>query len=118
MSQTKKYVRIVGENVIMVPACCVDDDLDIQANVNVVIDADVRRKRKALQCRVQISPDKIISYPGLVVAKTRIKSDLPFGEYDDFIRSNFDEVLDLIMSLLEPDELLRLSKKASQLRLF
>ncbi len=100
MKSGRRWIREIAGKDVIVQSCWVDDDLDIIAH-NVAI---CKNGRQLCCHNIQISPDGNISYP-YFTPYPQHGEKMTDAEYDNFLKVNFQEVLNLIMSLLEPNEL-------------
>lgn len=94
----RRNMREVAGKVVIVQSCWLDNDSDIVANIGIGKDGELVHSQ-----RILISAQKI-TYPYFVPYK-RIGPQMTHDEFDAFLNDNFQDVLNLIMSLLEPCEL-------------
>ncbi len=93
----KRFARKIAGKIIMVQSCWVDKDLDIVVNLSIGVDGTLVHRQ-----RLQIS-GKQITYPNFIPYK-QIGKQMTHLEFDAFLNDNFEAVLGLVMSLLEPGE--------------
>ncbi len=93
---------------IVVQSCCLDRDNDLQANVGISNGQTITYKYSMRYHHITIDRSDVLSYPYLVAKRPIGQWEWSHKQYDEFLRANFKQIKDLIISLLEPEEKARL----------
>ncbi len=102
MKDKSRNARQIAGKRVLIQSCWVDEALDIVANIHIFDGKFMVHHR-----RVEISGEDEITYP-MFTPYMQIGPHMTHEEFDCFLNDCLGEVLGLIFSLLEPEELERI----------
>lgn len=110
LQKCKRHQTYVGDHFVAVQSCWLDAELNIVANVSIGNGELIPQRRKNRGHQVEISPSGQVSYPGLVAMRPIGQWEWSHRDFDDFLKMEFQAVLALIVSLLDPKEVKNLTE--------